>query len=78
MIRIDRLRLTLPAGFERRAHRIARQVGAALADAPPAAPFEAAAVRVQLGALAPGRSDRAIAAALARGVRGAVTARKGR
>jgi len=69
MLRIDRLRLSLPAGFERRAGRIARLLGDELA----ALPLAAGEVRLDRLALPPvdvarGASDRQVAGAVAAAV----------
>ena len=72
MLTIDRLRLRLPAGFERRAERIGRLVGDALARIDTGAPGAALTLdRLALPpiTIAPGASDFDVAAGVASSVR---------
>ncbi len=65
MIDITRLRLHLPAGFERRAARIARLVGDELARLPVASEVHADSLHVRGLEISPALSDRRAAARIA-------------
>lgn len=65
MISIDRLRLTLPAGFDRRADAVARRVAEELAGLPPLDSRRIARLRLPPLTLDPRLGDREIARRIA-------------
>ena len=65
MIEIDRLRLHLPAGFERRAAGISRMVAEELARLPLAGEKRLETLRVPGVQASPGQSNRQVAARIA-------------
>jgi hypothetical protein len=77
MLKIDRLRLSLPAGYEPRAKRIAALVAAELADRLPAGAGELRVDRLVLPAVnvAHGASDRQVAGAVASAIAGGLSSK---
>ncbi len=69
MIEIDHLNIHLPAGMERRAHRIARLVAAELAARPAAGDLQVASLRVEGVVASPRMSDQRDAARIAAAIR---------
>ncbi len=69
MIEIDHLTLHLPAGMERRAHRIARLVAADLASRTAARDLQMSSLRVDGVVVSPRMSDRRVAARIASAIR---------
>jgi hypothetical protein len=74
-LRIDELRISLPAGCEARAATIARLVAEALADVPLAAGLRLDRLQVGPLALSAAATDRDLAHAIARGIRAALPGR---
>jgi hypothetical protein len=68
MIAVDRLRISLPAGFERRAERIARLVAGELAALPVGASASLDRLAVPAVDLAHGASDAQVAGSIARAI----------
>lgn len=70
MITIDRLKLTLPPGFEARADALARRIAEELAALPADGPLSRKRLTVPPLALEPGLSDREMARRVAGAIRG--------
>lgn len=77
MIAIDRLRLTLPAGFEGRADAVARRVAEELAGLPPRDSRRLARLTLPPLTLDPGLGDGEIARRIADAIHGQLTAPDG-
>lgn len=69
MLTIDRLKLSLPSGFEKRADGIARLVASELAAFPVTRDAHVAHLSVPAVQIAPHATDRHIASAIAGGIR---------
>ncbi len=74
MLEIDRLRLQLPAGFERRAPRISRLLAEHLAQSQQTRNLSLQRLRAGPIRVAAGDSDRQVARAIARSIEGAIAA----